>query len=65
MVVGVASDDALRTGPPTLMQPADLFELTEAENPDTAIDRLNDLLVFYAGGTISKLRPRWDNSAAV
>ncbi len=46
----------------SLMQQADLFELSEVENPNTAIDRLNELLEFYAGGTISKLRPRADNT---
>ena len=46
----------------SLMQQANLFELSEVENSGTAIDRLNDLLVFYAGGTISKLRPRGDNT---
>ena len=46
----------------SLMQRADLFELSEAENSDTAIDRLNNLLEFYAGGTISKLRPSADNT---
>ena len=46
----------------SLMQQAGLFELSAVENPDTAIDRLNDLLLFYAGGTISKLRPRADNT---
>ena len=44
------------------MQRADLFELSEVENPDTAIDQLNDLLEFYAGGRISKLRPGGDNT---
>ena len=46
----------------SLMQRADLFELLEIENPDMAIDRLNDLLEFYAGGRISKLRPGADNT---
>ena len=46
----------------SLMQQADLFEFSAVENPDTAIDRLNDLLLFYAGGTISKLRPKADNT---
>jgi len=46
----------------SLMQRADLFELSEVENSDTAIDQLNDLLEFYAGGRISKLRPGADNT---
>ena len=46
----------------SLMQQADLFDLADVQDPDTAIDRLNDLLLFYAGGTISKLRPRADNT---
>ena len=44
------------------MQRADLFELLEVENPNMAIDTLNDLLEFYAGGRISKLRPGADNT---
>ena len=46
----------------SLMQKANLFEWSEVENSDTAIDRLNELLEFYAGGTISKLRPNADNT---
>ena len=46
----------------SLMQRADLFELLEVENPNMAIDTLNDLLEFYAGGRISKLRPGADNT---
>ena len=47
-----------------LMQQADLFESSANESADavTAIERLNDLMLFYAGGTISKLRPRGDNT---
>ena len=44
------------------MQKANLFEWAEVENPDMAIDRLNDLLKFFAGGRISKLRPGADNT---
>ncbi|KKZ14117.1 MAG: hypothetical protein TH68_05690 [Candidatus Synechococcus spongiarum 142] len=50
----------------SLMQQADLFELSEAKNLNTAIAhaiaQLNELLKFYVGGTISKLRPREDNT---
>ena len=46
----------------SLMQRADLFEISDTENSDTAIDQLNDLLEFYAGGRISKLRPGADNT---
>ena len=46
----------------SLMQRADLFEVSEVENSNAAIDQLNDLLEFYAGGRISKLRPRADNT---
>ena len=46
----------------SLMQRAGLFELSEVEYADTAIDQLNDLLDFYAGGQISKLRPGGDNT---
>lgn len=46
----------------SLMQRADLFELSEVENADRAIDQLNELLEFYAGGQISKLRPDGDNT---
>ena len=46
----------------SLMQKANLFEWAEVENPDMAIDRLNDLLKFFAGGRISKLRPGADNT---
>ena len=45
-----------------LMQRADLFELSESREPDTAIDQLNELLEYYAGGKISKLRPGADNT---
>ena len=49
----------------SLMQRADLFESMEVENPDMVIDRLNDLLKFYAGGSISKLRPGADNTVDI
>ena len=46
----------------SLMQRADLFEWMEEKSADMVIDRLNDLLKFYAGGRISKLRPGADNT---
>lgn len=46
----------------SLMQKADLFEITPDVSADDAIDRLNSLLELYAGGTIGKLRLRADNS---
>ena len=46
----------------SLMQQAGLFEVPEAENSGTAIEKLNKLLSIYAGGEISKLRPRADNT---
>ena len=46
----------------SLMQQADLFDVPEAENSGTAIEQLNKLLTIYAGGKISKLRPRADNT---
>ena len=44
------------------MQQADLFDVSGVENPGTAIDKLNELLERYVDGTISKLRPRADNT---
>ena len=47
----------------SLMQQASLFDLSEAEDPDTAIEQLNKLLNQYAGGKISKkLVPRPDDT---
>ena len=46
----------------SLMRQADLFEVSEAENSGTGIEQLNKLLEVYTGGTISKLRPRADNT---
>ena len=46
----------------SLMQQAGLFDLPEVENSQTAVGKLNDLLKFYAGGTIRNLRPREDNT---
>lgn len=46
----------------SLMQQAGLFDVPGVENPGTAIDKLNELLERYVKGTISKLRPRADNT---
>lgn len=46
----------------SLMQRADLFEMSETDDAHVAIDRLNELLSYYAGGTISKVRPGRDNT---
>lgn len=46
----------------SLMQQAGLFDVSAVKNSKTAIDKLNKLLELYAGGTISKLRPREDNT---
>lgn len=46
----------------SLIQQAGLFELSEVGNSGTAIEQLNKLLRVYAGGEISKLRPRADNT---
>ena len=46
----------------SLMHRADLFEISESSDSNTAIDRLNELLAYYAGGEISKLRPGADNT---
>lgn len=44
----------------SLMARAGLFELEESGSDET-IKKLNELVKFYAGGTISKLRPSEDN----
>lgn len=46
----------------SLMRKADLFELDEDQEPEDTIKRLNELIRFYAGGEISKLRPSSDNT---
>lgn len=46
----------------SLMQKGDLFEFVEDQDADKAMDKLNELVAFYAGGTISKLRPSSDNT---
>ena len=46
----------------SLMQQADLFEPFETDNSNNEIERLNELIEIYAGGTISKLRPKADNT---
>jgi len=46
----------------SLMGKANLFEFVENQEPDETIEKLNELVHFYAGGTISKLRPSSDNT---
>ena len=49
----------------SLMSRADLFEFVEKEEPDETLEKLNDLMKFYAGGEIHKLRPSSDNTVEV
>lgn len=49
----------------SLMRQADLFELVEDQEPDETINKLNELLQYYAGGTISKLRASRDNTVDI
>lgn len=46
----------------SLMAQAGLFELEEESESSEAIDKLNEMIRSYAGGTISKLRPSEDNT---
>lgn len=46
----------------SLMRKADLFELERYQEPDKTIEKLNELMKLYAGGTINKLRPSPDNT---
>lgn len=46
----------------SLMGKANLFEFVENQEPDETIEKLNELVQYYAGGTISKLRPSSDNT---
>ncbi|TYT75020.1 AAA family ATPase [Desulfobotulus mexicanus] len=46
----------------SLMGQANLFELEDDEDPAETIEKLNELVRFYAHGTISKLRPSPDNT---
>jgi len=48
-----------------LMNKAELFELKEDQKPDETIDKLNELVKYYAGGTIRKLRPYADNTVEI
>lgn len=52
-----------------LMNKANLFELKEDQKPDETpnetIDKLNELVKYYAGGTIRKLRPSADNTVDI
>ena len=49
----------------SLMRQADLFELVEDQEPDETIEKLNELLRYYAGGSISKLRASRDNTVDI
>jgi len=44
------------------MVKANLFEFVEDQEPDETIEKLNELVQFYVGGTINKLRPSPDNT---
>lgn len=47
----------------SMMGKAQLFELVEDQEPDDTVEKLNELVKRYAGGTISnKLRPSSDNT---
>ena len=46
----------------SMMGKANLFELDGKQEPDETIEKLNELVRLYAGGTISKLRPSSDNT---
>lgn len=46
----------------SLMAEAGLFELEEESESSETIDKLNEMIRSYAGGTISKLRPSEDNT---
>lgn len=46
----------------SLMAQAGLFELGGESESSEAIDKLNEMIRSYAGGTISKLRPSEDNT---
>lgn len=46
----------------SLMGRANLFELLEDQEPDYTIEKLNELVQIFAGGTINKLRPSRDST---
>lgn len=46
----------------SMMGKARLFELEEDQELDDTVGKLNELMEFYAGGTISKLRPSLNNT---
>lgn len=46
----------------SLMGKANLFEFAEDQKSDETIEKLNELMRNYAGGTIRKLRPSQDNT---
>ena len=45
-----------------LMSRADLFENMEEEKADEMLSKINQLATRYAGGTIQKLKPSYDNT---
>ncbi len=46
----------------SLMIKAGLFEIAKGKEPADTIEKLNELVKFYVGGTISKLRPSVGNT---
>ena len=46
----------------SLMRKADLFEFADGKEPEKTIEKLNELVTYYAGGIISKLRPSAENT---
>ena len=46
----------------SMMGKAQLFELEEDQELDNTVEKLNELVKFYAGGTVSKLRPSLNNT---
>lgn len=46
----------------SMMSLAKLFEEVEDEQPEEILEKLNELVKRYAGGTVEKLRPSPDNS---
>jgi predicted ATP-dependent endonuclease of OLD family len=49
----------------SLMNKANLFEITEDQEPDETLDKLNEFVKIYAGGIIKKLRPSADNTVDI
>jgi predicted ATP-dependent endonuclease of OLD family len=46
----------------SMMKNVDLFENLEYDSPDDTLNKLNELMKYYAKGKISKLRPSSDNT---